>query len=327
MVIPLLPNAYYGVHSRLDPIPTFTKQGVVNEEVIQRVFEVIERDTTCTKFCVDFKHISYINSRALRPLRNLTKEGVYPCNLDLSLLKQAKNELDGTPICQNMLANFNSNEYCKLAKETAAIYLSDKITHSDISSAEDAPYYLDSSNVYLSKYVNIKKLFNDPDGFKLFIYELALRIYENDKYTNADGHAFDFLVASSRCGAAIAACLSPMIDKPYIFFNTVGPKYAIENAHTLSKATENRRYLYIYDFICLGTEYRLTKSIIEAHGGRLIGGVGVASYATPEVEIYCRNTKSESFQKSIDICSVVYIERDKGDYTISADYPVKSKGC
>ena len=66
----------------------------------------------------------------------------------------------------------------------------------------------------------------------------------------------------------------------------IGPQYALP-VSAVERIQRGERYLYVYDFICLGTEAKLLHALLASRGAFLAGGIGVASYIpldNPELE-------------------------------------------
>lgn len=141
---------------------------------------------------------------------------------------------------------------------------------SDITSEQNPPELLASSSVYVSHYVDIKRLFMKPDTLAIMIYYLSRYI------VNAE-EEFEALVATSKNGAVLAGLLGRMTGRKVVCCVNIGPQYALP-VSAVERIQQGKRYLYIYDFICLGTEAKLLHALLASRGALLAGGVGVASY-------------------------------------------------
>lgn len=170
--------------------------------------------------------------------------------------------------------------------------------------------FLESSGVFSNCYIHVKKIFGKPELYKILLFQLIDKICK--KYYHSDENvklAFDYLVSSSLCGATLVSDLASYLCKPVIFFHNFGPKYALHNTSSISKIEKAKRYLYIYDFVCLGTEYKLTKGIIELCGGSFLGGIGIASFVEPKVSYReIQSGQVKIIEKDIlNINSVIYM--------------------
>lgn len=139
-----------------------------------------------------------------------------------------------------------------------------------ITGRQDPMDLLASSSVYVDHYVDIKRLFMDPDELSLIIYYMSRCLLALDK-------EYDALVATSKNGAILATLLGRMVGRDVVCCVNVGPQYALP-ASAVEHIQPGKRYVYVYDFICLGTEAKLLHALVTSRRAALIGGIGVASY-------------------------------------------------
>jgi hypothetical protein len=134
-----------------------------------------------------------------------------------------------------------------------------------------------SSYVYLTSYVDIKKFISYEKEFMLFsIYKLALKIQEEwaEKLANNP-----ILVCQSMNSAYIVSVLSNLLKLDILILDKIGPIYKIYN--TLDKTIdENREYIVVSDLVCLGTEVKIVKSLIQFIGGKYLGNVSIIKTET-----------------------------------------------
>jgi hypothetical protein len=123
--------------------------------------------------------------------------------------------------------------------------------------------HFSSSNVTGNKYIDIKKIFNEPSLFQLVICELGK--YINEKVKNGQ-LKFDKILCVSQNGAALASALGVFLEKD------------IEYLKTIRGIVPNTKYIFIADMVCLGTEYKIAKTIIKLADSKLIDGLTVAKY-------------------------------------------------
>lgn len=160
------------------------------------------------------------------------------------------------------------------------------------------PQRLDSSGLYSNMYVNVKRLFLEPEKYYAIIYALAKKIANSEI-------EFDGFVSSSKNGALIANLLAMMLDKKSIHIPGVGPKYAM-NIGNLSKEIKKRKnYIYVFDFKCTGTEMKILSALINANDAYIQGSIGIAVYKDDEIEVekgdmmYLVNIKKEGIPYKI----------------------------
>lgn len=58
----------------------------------------------------------------------------------------------------------------------------------------------------------------------------------------------------------------------------VGPKYAMESGNPMDSIKEGKKYAYIFDFLCTGTELKIVDALIHAKRAHLVYAAGIARY-------------------------------------------------
>ncbi len=175
-------------------------------------------------------------------------------------------------------------------------------------SPQDPLELLASSNIYADHYVNVKRLFMNPD-------ELYLIIYYMSRYLMKIDQDYQGLVASSKNGAVLAALLGRMIGKDVVYCVNVGPQYAlpIDAAECIQSG---KKYVYVCDFICMGTEVKLLHAVISNRKAILANGIGVANYIPLDnLELEEKHSPLARMYCLVDLLSAkipynVYLKRD-----------------
>lgn len=142
-----------------------------------------------------------------------------------------------------------------------------------LDDGKDGFEFLESSCVFSSKYVNIRKIFKKPEQGRFLLYCLAYRVKELVRDTGNYK-----LICTSKTGAIIANIISHMLNVPVVYCVGVGPKFAVKPDEMVARVQEQERYVYIFDFICIGTELKILSTFISDRKSKLICGVGPASY-------------------------------------------------
>lgn len=142
--------------------------------------------------------------------------------------------------------------------------------------------FLQSSGVYSNMSLNYKRMFENQQDFKFAVGELYY-IIQGIKV----GQKIDFLVAASKNAIALTAILSCQLEIPAIYHTNIGQKYVkqgstdrVENQRENVK--KRKRYLMIFDVICLGTEARILNATLNILGGDLIGAAGLVCVQDPK---------------------------------------------
>lgn len=130
---------------------------------------------------------------------------------------------------------------------------------------------LASSGVYSDTYVDIKQLFLQSDKLGIIIFEMAKKLLP-------ELHNIDALVCTSKNGAVLASLLGQLLKKKVVYCINVGPQYAIPVASLEKSFRTGKRYAYIYDFLCLGTEVKILNAFVTSRNAKLVMGIGIASY-------------------------------------------------
>ncbi len=142
-----------------------------------------------------------------------------------------------------------------------------------MKSDEKPHQFQESSCVFSNKYVNIKDIFRRPSDARFLLYRLALKVRD------IGGSVGSYkLICTSKTGAILANIISKMIDVPVVYCVGMGPRFAVRPDEIVEVVQENERYVYIFDFISLGTELKILSTFISDKKSKLIGGVGPASY-------------------------------------------------
>jgi len=175
----------------------------------------------------------------------------------------------GTTFLRDIKSNISSAKRSKLIS----------ILH-DITVDSNSEEILGSTYVTTNRYVQVKRLFTNLEYYRIVLYELCDKIYEDFYDSNKKRYSFDFLLSSSTVGAAIATNLALILNIPVTHVHNLGPKLAVSRDQ-LDSLVENKSYLYVYDFLCLGTEYKLLKLLLNVNNSILRGAVGFSSYLNP----------------------------------------------
>lgn len=141
---------------------------------------------------------------------------------------------------------------------------------------EMTPIY--SSNVYANRYFNVKRAFCEPELFAFIIYRLAAMIKQ---IVDLIGNDFDAFVCASLNGACLASALSAIYRKPVVFLRNIGPSMKANDEKMLERIEKKKKYLFIFDFMCMGTEHQRVKMLCNIRRSQLIYSVGISHYRYP----------------------------------------------
>lgn len=150
--------------------------------------------------------------------------------------------------------------------------------------------YLESANVYANEYIFIKRLYLFPIKKAFYIYRLFCEII--DRILKEKGRKEWTLVSASSTGALLATELCVYMNNILEMRDIkvkcqhvlhLGPKANFErHGFNFDKLTGN--YIYIFDFMCEGSEYNALNNLLAIKDVELLGAFGIARYDYPRKE-------------------------------------------
>jgi len=181
-----------------------------------------------------------------------------------------------------------------------------------IKSLEGQERYHASSSVYLSKWINIKKIISlDREFFLYAIYNLAIKTYQKwfkDLKTWGDDNK-PILVCQNLNSSYITSILSTLLRTDIVILDQIGPINKMYSTLD-SKIDNNKKYIVVSDLVCLGTEIKIAKSLIEFLGGKYLGNVSI-------VRIQTIDTNYRSFEDAESVFVIDKESNKKIGYEIS----------
>lgn len=289
-IIPMAINAfYYSIPYGAKKIG-FAKNISISEEVLVKMFETIEGISKGKYIIIDVGNVDYafrlfqrfqeirrpllfvnINEKILRDKMqdNLPELNFSSDEKSASLNISFDNTVD--VICKNYSLETEEKLYAEIVRE-----LIDK-SQTDII----IPQKLESSGMYSNMYINVKRLFEEPKKYYAMVYGMAKKLKNSEI-------EFDGFISSSKNGAILANFLGMMFDKKVIHIFGVGPKYSMQIGNLQRDIKKRKNYIYVYDFVCTGTEMKILSALVNAHEAYINGSIGIATYKT-EDELLSKN--------------------------------------
>lgn len=154
-----------------------------------------------------------------------------------------------------------------------------------------------SSFVYLHSFIDLKKFISIERPFIYYVlYRLAIKIKEKWQKELIND---PILVGQSLTSTFIVSILSKLLKLDILVFDKIGPITKLYNK--LEKHNfENRKYIIVSDLVCLGTEVKITKNLIEFSGGKYLGNVSIV-----KIETLTRDDLSlENVDRTISVFSI-----------------------
>lgn len=134
-----------------------------------------------------------------------------------------------------------------------------------------------SSFVYLRSFVNIKKVISYEKTLMIYsIYLLAIKIQKEWKgEINED----TILVCQSLNSSYVVSILSVLLRLDILILDKIGPVNKQYNRLN-NNISNQKKYIVVSDLVCLGTEVKIVKNLIEFMGGRYLGNVAIIKTQT-----------------------------------------------
>lgn len=170
--------------------------------------------------------------------------------------------------------------------------------------------YLESSNVYVNKYINVKSLFLVRNYMILVIKDLKELIKKEFKSVLPDV----VLLGVSNNGIILANLLSYELQISAQSLNRLGPVYCLDKKIDRNDQFSKKKYVLVSDVVCMGGEYKMAKGIVDILGATLLGGVCVVKIR----DVYRNKNENNVFALINDI-NGMEVDNDRIDYQIYVD--------
>lgn len=170
--------------------------------------------------------------------------------------------------------------------------------------------YLESSNVYVNKYINVKSLFLNRNYMLLVIKDLKEVVKKEFKSVINEV----VLLGVSNNGIILANLLSYELQVPVQGLNRLGPIYCLDKKVDRNDGFYNKKYILVSDVVCMGGEYKMAQGIIDILGATLLGCICVVKIR----DVYRNKAEKNVFALLEDI-NEVEIDNEKIDYQVFVD--------
>lgn len=275
----------------IDRLQTNTLKNVI-EDII------LNYDKT-VKIVLNFKYINAIQQNLNQTLNILITKG-YKIVL-INVLKEVVSELGYTEINNLHHKSIQKNYIDNITKENVnktlfvKFYLFEEEDNFIDDSFKDYKLFKDefqltikefiedvnephtSSFVYLKSFVDIKKFISLKKKLTLHsIYRLAIKV-NNEWKTDIDKDPI--LICQSLNSSYFVSMLSNLLQLDILILDKIGPINKLYNR--LDKTiSSTRQYIVVSDMVCLGTEVKIVKNLIEFIGGKYLGNVSLIKTET-----------------------------------------------
>ncbi|MPS63852.1 hypothetical protein [Chryseobacterium sp.] len=146
-----------------------------------------------------------------------------------------------------------------------------------------------SSFVYLTSYINVKSFMSAKKELLMYaVYLLASKVLKEWRkkgpipfYSKENKEKQDtpILVCQSLNSAYIVSILSNLLKLDVLILDKIGPinkLYSSFDKHIIDK----KNYIVVSDMVCLGTEVKIVKNIIQFLGGSYLGNISLIKTET-----------------------------------------------
>lgn len=254
----------------------FSKSQYISETVFEYLYQEINEYEKEMFIAVDMSNISSYPMHIFSKI-NCDNANVFFFNIDEeNIILRMKEDLPHLAWPNRTTAVFSMKRWSEIEKmlqkecKNSRKSKQAEIMRKTMLSQDKEVYKLESSGLYSNCYLSVKKLFREVEEFYFIIFSLAQKISELPK--------FDAFVTSSKNGAIIATILGDVLNIKEIHLIGIGPKYSMELDGSVESIKQGKRYVYIFDFMCTGTELKIVSALINSKKGILKGAVGISRY-------------------------------------------------
>lgn len=185
-----------------------------------------------------------------------------------------------------------------------------------------------SSYVYLTSYINIKKFISFEKQYCLYsIIKLAIKALREWRHSAPIPPYFPdapsevlapILVCQSLNSSYFVSVLSNLLKLDVVILDKIGPINKIYNSMN-KNIIQNRNYIVVSDLVCLGTEVKIVKNIIEFLGGQYLGNIALIKTETLKKRDIMRK------DATVAIFSIDRTNNKELEYFITTDLEYKNE--
>lgn len=283
-VIPLAFCDFCDDISRLGSLPKYAGKVSIDRVIDVELFcEIVEfcKNNEDMLVIIDMLNVISCGNRVCKCLLEINNPNIIIVNIHSSLIEIVKEDLkdeyykiDSNTLCPREELG---EKYFTIKNDIKDIYhhemvtivqnLKQSVNKDDVEKIQP----LESSGIYCNMYINVKNLFFDSDKLMFVIYQMICMIEKDEQ-------DFDALVSASRNGANLACIIGLLLEKKVVYCANLGPRFSLAPKMIDKEIREDKKYVYIFDFLCLGTEAKLLNALLKAYGASLVKGYGIANY-------------------------------------------------
>ncbi len=262
----------------------FSISQCIGDTVCEYIFQEINEVKDDTFLAIDMNNISAYPNRMFSKI-NCNSCNVFFYNVNDEKLKMRMEEDLPDLIWPNdSTAVFSTDKWEEIERmiisecNASRKYMQAEIIKKNMLRNDGYIYFLESSRLYSNCYLSIKSLFREVEEFYFVIFSLAQMIASFKE-------GFDAFVTSSKNGAIIAAVLGDVLNIKEIHILGIGPKYSMELGDSVDNIKPGKRYIYVFDFMCTGSELKIVSTLLNTKKGILKGAIGISRYKEDQLGI------------------------------------------
>lgn len=305
----------------------------INADVLKSVYDYRYEEKD---ICIDFAKIEEISDNNLVNFISFIKKKFCSQNKSayfLNLNKKMCNNMNAEEVFQ-VIEQFEEVVFGKIGNTKNIVTYKDLVERKQklfdeklekmIADATDDCTITQHTSVpvYLSKYINLKKMMESDLRFlRLSIYYLAIRMIEKGVVSNNSlGNNNLSLFFHTLSGGYIATQLAELFHVDLVYLDHLGPIESVHRKHFEKNICDNRDYIIVSDVICLGGEIGRARTIIEYCGGKVLGEISLVDIQSIQSErlnsrtsLYTVSNKCNKIGYTIktDLCDMCGKEDDK----------------
>lgn len=287
VIVPIDFNIFFESARKYRKNIRYSKECTISESFFDELLLLISKRSD-KKFVIDMKDVVSYPTRLFTRLEKYLDKIIFFNIMEESRIKDRISEdlerlnwINDSIAYFSELSDFGLEEavhnlcnQCVGARQLKIDEIVKRLVHCD----ENKMIHLESSGLYSNCYIDLKRLFLDVENYYYIIYSLAECVSNRIGYVDA-------LVSSSKNGAIIANILGSLLDVKEVHLIGVGPKYSMELGDTIDCIKPGKKYAYIFDFMCTGTELKIVSALINSKKAYLTYAAGIAKYKD-DVAIY-----------------------------------------
>ena len=277
VVVPLSYNIFYRESRWNKRHISFAREFSVSDELLKEMKGIIIEEKNERIIAIDMEKVNY-PGKMFGELDNLRGRVIFYNINNVVIRKKMQenlsrlnwNQEENMCYLNGIISESIINAYKTIFVRTSQKLYSKILNEITDRCTNDTPILLDSSGLYSNMYISVKKLFLNPCNYYYVLYGMAGEVEKLGE--------FDSFISSSKNGAIIASLLGAMLNKKVVHIQGVGPKYSMRFGNKQNEIKKGRSYVYVYDFICTGTESKIVSALINANDAYMIGEIGFAKY-------------------------------------------------